>query len=142
MEWLNIDFWLKVALCIVCGTAVGLERQLQRKPTDIRTCVLICLGTMTFVYLGTLLAGNQDPTRVLGQVVTGIGFLGAGAIFNREGLVVGLTSASVVWMLAAIGAAVGLDRFGIGITLTLVTLFVLIALHWLENNVLILKKRA
>ena len=138
---MDVAFWAKVGLCILCGTVVGLERQLQGKPTDIRTCVLICLGTMTFIYLGTLLQDPKDSTRVLGQVVTGIGFLGAGAIFNREGLIVGLTSASVVWMLAAIGAAIGVDRFAVGVILTLVTLFVLFALHWFETYILIPKKR-
>ena len=81
-EFLNASLWIKIGLCIVCGVVVGTERQLHKKPIDIRTSVLICLGTMTFIYLGALLDGNKDSTRVLGQVVTGIGFLGAGAIIG------------------------------------------------------------
>ena len=125
-------FWLKIGLCIFCGTIVGVERQWNKKPIDIRTSVLICMGTMTFIYLGTLLDGG-DQTRVLGQVVTGIGFLGAGAIFNREGLVVGLTSASVVWVLAAVGAAIGFEQYAIGVVISLVTVVALIGLQWLES---------
>ena len=135
------SFWLKMALCIFCGLIVGLERQLHNKPIDIRTSVLICLGTMTFIYLGNQLDGVKDDTRVLGQVVSGIGFLGAGAIFNREGLVVGLTSASVVWVLAAIGAAIGFEKYNIGIVISVVTVAVLTGLHWFEDAALKKKKK-
>ena len=129
-------FWLKIILCIFCGVIIGFERHLHNKPIDIRTSVLICLGTMTFIYLGDQLDSVKDSTRVLGQVVTGIGFLGAGAIFNREGLVVGLTSASVVWVLAAVGAAIGLDRYDIGISISIVTVVILTGLQWFENMAL------
>ena len=131
---MNVEpsFWAKIFFCIMCGVIVGLERQAHKKTTDIRMCVLICLGTMTFIYLGTLLDGEKDSTRVLGQVVTGIGFLGAGAIINRQGLVVGLTSASVVWVLAAVGAAIGFGMYAVGIALSVVTVIVLTALQRLE----------
>ena len=130
------SFYIKIIVCIFCGVIVGLERQWHHKPIDLRTSVLICLGTMTFVYLGAQLDGVKDNTRVLGQVVTGIGFLGAGAIFNREGLVVGLTSASVVWVLAAAGSAIGLEKYDIGIIISITTVAVLTGLQWFENRAL------
>ncbi|MBI4431997.1 MAG: MgtC/SapB family protein [Candidatus Omnitrophica bacterium] len=135
MSFLGVEgsFWLKIILCVACGILVGIERRVHRKTIDIRTCVLICLGTMVFIYLGLNVTGEKDNTRVLGQVVTGIGFLGAGAIVTREGLVVGLTSASVVWVLAAIGAAIGLERYSLGIVISLVTMLVLVVLQALES---------
>lgn len=127
------EFWIKAGLSILCGLVVGIERQLHRKPIDMRTCVLISLGTMVFIYLGERVNGEKDGTRVLGQVITGIGFLGAGAIFTRQGLVIGLTSAAVVWVLAAIGAAIGFGLYDIGISLSLLTVVTLAVLQWVEN---------
>ncbi len=135
-DFANTGFWFKTLLCILCGMIVGAERQWHKKPIDIRTSVLICLGTMTFIYLGTLLDGEKDSTRVLGQVVTGIGFLGAGAIITRQGLVAGMTSASVVWVLAAIGSAIGLHHYAIGISISVVTVVVLTGLHWIDDLVM------
>ena len=125
---------IKIAYSVFCGFLVGFERQWHRKPIDIRTSILICLGTMAFIYLGEeALGGTKDSTRVLGQVVTGIGFLGAGVIMTRQGAVQGMTSASVVWVLASIGAAIGFGRYQMAITLSLVTLFVLTLFQFVED---------
>lgn len=131
----NVGFWLRVLIAFLCGAAIGLERQLRGKPAGIRTSVLICMGTMVFVYMGASFdqSATADPTRVLGQVVTGIGFLGAGVIINREGLVRGMTSAAVIWMLAAVGSSVGLGRFAAAVGTTVVVLGILVGMNWLER---------
>ena len=109
---------------------------MRGKPLDVRTAVLICLGTHVFIRLGAVLAGpGSDPTRVLGQVVTGVGFLGAGVILTRGHYVVGLTTASVIWVLAAIGAAIGFEKYGAAISLSVVTLIVLTILETVENRI-------
>ncbi len=132
---LDFSFWMPVLVAIACGSIVGLERQLRGKPLDVRTAVLICLGTHVFIRLGVDLAGEHvDITRVLGQVVTGVGFLGAGVILTRGGHVVGLTTASVIWVLAGIGAAIGFGQYLAAIALSVVTFLVLNALEWLENR--------
>src|SRR5215212_10903261 len=101
------EFWLRLGTSVVCGGIVGLERQLRGKAAGIRTSILICLGTAVFVGLGASFSGERvDPTRVLGQVVSGIGFLGGGVILAREGAVVGVTSAAVIWVLAALGSLI------------------------------------
>jgi putative Mg2+ transporter-C (MgtC) family protein len=129
----TVSFWIRVAAAILCGGSLGLERQLRGKPAGIRTSILICLGTMCFVMLGASYAApHVDPTRVLGQVVTGIGFLGAGVILTREGLVVGVTSAAVIWVLAALGAAIGMGFVLPAVTLAGVTLMVLLGVERLE----------
>ncbi len=125
---------IKIAYSIVCGFLVGAERQWHKKPIDIRTSILVCLGTMAFIYLGeTVVGGEKDATRVLGQVVTGIGFLGAGAIMTRQGAVQGMTSASVVWILAAIGASIGFGRYMMAVTLSVVTLIILSFFQFIED---------
>lgn len=128
-------FWMVVSISIACGGIVGFERQFRGKPAGVRTSILICLGTAVFVHLGAELSGpGIDPTRVLGQLVTGVGFLGAGVMFSREGMVTGVTTAAVIWILAAIGVAIGLGRYQGAIALALVTVGVLVGIELLEST--------
>jgi putative Mg2+ transporter-C (MgtC) family protein len=128
------EFWLRLGTAILCGGIIGLERQLRGKAAGIRTSILICLGTQLFVTLGASFAGDRvDPTRVLGQVVTGIGFVGGGVILAREGAVIGVTSAAVIWMLAALGSLIGLGHLLGSIILTLVTVGLLTGVELLES---------
>jgi putative Mg2+ transporter-C (MgtC) family protein len=121
------DFWSRIGAALLCGGSIGLDRQLRGKAAGMRTSILICLGTAIFVALGASFAPQQsDPTRVLGQVVTGIGFLGAGVILAREGRILGVTTAAVIWMLAAVGSLIGLGYLRAAVVLTLITLGVLI----------------
>ena len=134
------EFWLHVGTAIACGGAIGLERQLRGKANGVRTSILICLGTSLFVSLGATFAPERaDPTRVLGQVVTGIGFLGAGVILTREGRVLGVTTAAVIWLLAAIGCLVGVGYLSTALVITLVTIAVLLGIEALES---LLERRA
>lgn len=127
-------FWLRLGAAILCGGAIGLERQLRGKVAGIRTSVLICLGTSVFVSLGASLDPNRtDPTRVLGQVVTGVGFLGAGVILARGERILGVTTAAVIWILAALGAVIGLGYLPAAVVLTLITLGVLVGVERLEE---------
>jgi len=131
---MTLDFWAAVGTAVFCGAIVGLERQLHRKPAGIRTSILICLGTAVFVVLGTLTAlDGGDPSRVVAQVVTGVGFIGAGVMLAREGLVRGVTSAAVIWMLAAIGCAAGLKQYLAAIALALLTVALLTGVALLER---------
>ena len=128
------SFWLQVGTAVLCGGIVGIERQMRGKPAGIRTSILICFGTQVFVHLSTLLEGpNTDPTRVIGQVVTGVGFLGAGVILARGQLVIGVTSAAVIWMLAAIGATIGLGHLVEAIALSVVSVIILTVVRLLER---------
>jgi putative Mg2+ transporter-C (MgtC) family protein len=127
-------FWFRLGAAVLCGGIIGLERQLRGKAAGIRTSILICLGTEIFVSLGASFGGERvDPTRVLAQVVTGIGFLGGGVILAREGLLVGVTSAAVIWVLAALGAMIGLGYLAAAIILTLVTVGLLLGVELLES---------
>jgi putative Mg2+ transporter-C (MgtC) family protein len=128
------EFWIKILISVLCGGIIGLERQLRGKPAGIRTSILICLGTQVFVSHGTSLASG-DQYRVLAQVVTGIGFLGAGLMISQEGTVRGVTSAAVIWVLAAIGATIGLGHYREALVFVLVTVGVLSGVEYLENSI-------
>ena len=121
-------------MLVIGGGIIGLERQLRGKAAGIRTSILICLGTQLFVSLGSSFGGEPvDPTRVLGQVVTGIGFLGGGVILAREGAVIGVTSAAVIWVLAALGSLIGLGHLVAAMVLSVVTVGLLIGVELLES---------
>lgn len=132
---LEVSFGIQLGTAIVCGGIVGFERQLRGKAIGIRTGILICLATQVFVRLSFVLDGSAevDPTRVIGQVVTGVGFLGAGVILARGGAITGVTSAAVVWMLAAIGSTIGIGRPLEGLVLSCLVVVVLIGVRLLES---------
>jgi len=134
MDIYSVDFWIKILVSVVCGGIIGFERQYRGKPAGIRTSILICLGTEVFVSYGTSLASG-DQYRVLAQVVTGIGFLGAGLMISQEGTVRGVTSAAVIWLLAAIGSTIGLGHYLEALVLVLVTIGVLSGVEYLENSI-------
>ena len=136
IESMGDDFRLQLATSILCGALVGIERQLRGKAIGIRTSILICLGTQVFIRLSATLAVEGaivDPTRVLGQVVTGVGFLGAGVILAKGGSVTGVTSAAVVWMLAAIGSTIGAGRPLEAVLLASLVVGILIVVRALES---------
>jgi putative Mg2+ transporter-C (MgtC) family protein len=125
--------WSSLFACLIAGGIIGLERQWQGKPIGIRTSVLICFGTYIFVAIGAANAtGATDPTRTIGQVITGIGFLGAGVMLTRHGMVVGATSAASIWVLAAIGVVIGTGSPLLGIKLAVLAVTVLVGVNALE----------
>lgn len=126
--------WNEIFTAIAAGTIIGFERQILGKPAGIRTSCLICLGTYVFVAMSAHIQGeNVDSTRVIGQVVTGIGFLGAGVMLARDGHVMGVTSAAVIWMLAAIGVMIGLGNDWSAIKMAVLTVAILIGVDLIES---------
>jgi putative Mg2+ transporter-C (MgtC) family protein len=104
-------FLVRCGAAALCGGMVGLERELSRKPAGFRTNILICVGAAMYMTAGLLVieidGHTGDPTRIAAQVVTGIGFLGAGTIIQSNGRVSGLTSAATIWVVASIGIIAG-----------------------------------
>ncbi len=134
-DTLDRAFWTVIAVAILCGSIVGFERQIRGKPAGVRTSILVCLGTAVFVHLGAAIASpGADPTRVLGQVVTGVGFLGAGVMFSHQGVVTGVTTAAVIWLMAAIGASIGLAHYVEAVALAVVTVAILVGVELLESS--------
>jgi len=126
--------WPAVVTALVCGTIIGTERQLRGKPVGIRTSSLITLGTYIFIAAAAAVSNTvTDPSRVIGQVITGIGFLGAGVMLARDGVVLGVTSAATIWALSAIGVCIAIGRELVAIKLSLIVIFVLVGVDLLES---------
>lgn len=119
---------IKIGVAILCGGILGIERQYKNKTAGFRTIILICLGSAIF----TLIA-QRAGLGVNINVITGIGFIGAGVIFKDDIAVTGLTTAAVIWISAAIGMAVGAGDYLLGIISSVVTILVLTVFHVLEN---------
>ena len=134
VEIFRLDLMAQLALATLLGGAIGLERELGGKPAGLRTNILICLGAVLYTSLSIDLAGDRaDPGRVAAQIVTGVGFIGAGTILHARGAVVGLTSAATIWVVAAIGVALGSRHYLEGIGATLFVVAVLQGLGRVED---------
>ncbi len=117
-----------IILAVVFGAAIGLEREVSGKAAGLRTNVLICLGAAVFTIISKQIgAGHgQSLTRIAAGIVTGVGFLGAGAIIQDRGGVHGLTTAATTWLVASIGMACGAGFYSLAVISTFVAIVVLI----------------
>jgi len=135
---LRLDLLFKLAASVLLGGAIGLERQISGKAAGLRTNILICLGSALVMDLSMHLAGpdgrSGDPARIAAQVVTGIGFIGAGTIMQSKGIIHGLTSAATIWVVAAIGLTIGAGYYIEGFGTAIVVLIVLSALGEWEHK--------
>ena len=123
-----------ILLAVVLGAIVGLERQVSGKSAGLRTNVLICLGAAVFTIISKQMAsGSIDVTRIAAQIVTGVGFLGAGAIIQDTGGVRGLTTAATIWLVASIGMACGAGYYGLAAVSALLAVLVLLGLGQIEK---------
>lgn len=126
--------WVDIGTSVLCGAIIGLERQLRGKPVGIRTSSLIVLGTYIFIAASLEISTDaSDPSRIIGQVVTGIGFLGAGVMLAKDGIVVGVTSAATIWALAAVGVCVAVLNPLVATKLSLVVVAILYGVDVLEE---------
>jgi putative Mg2+ transporter-C (MgtC) family protein len=138
------DVVVRVLLAAVLGGLLGLEREVSDQPAGLRTHILVSLGAALFTIAGAYgaeaLTGTAstrvDPTRVAAQVVTGVGFLGAGAILQQGLSIRGLTTAASLWVTAAVGTAIGLGSYVGAAAVVVVTLAVLMGLKPLEERLL------
>ncbi|MBI4540264.1 MAG: MgtC/SapB family protein [Gemmatimonadetes bacterium] len=140
LEPLRLDLLGRLLLAAFLGGAVGVEREVQAKPAGLRTNMLICLGAalLTEISIGIARfarpAANPDPARLAAQIVSGIGFLGAGTIIQARGHVTGLTTAATLWVVAAIGIAVGAHAYVEALGTTALVLIALIPLAYVESH--------
>ncbi len=132
---------MRLFLALALGGIVGYEREKQQRPAGFRTHVLVCVGSTLIMLVSAYgLAGASggtavyDPARIAAQVVTGVGFLGAGTILRHGNTIIGLTTAASIWIVSGIGLAVGIGFYGGAIMATLMVLVSLILLRGLEGS--------
>lgn len=148
MEFLGIiDFniFLRLAISFFCGFALGFEREITGKFAGLRTHILVCVGACVFTILSIYgfkfnlvdgFNGTNDPARVAAQIITGIGFIGAGTVMRHGTTVSGITTAATLWVGAAVGMAAGCGMNFLALVTTLSTLVVLIAIRHFEKRFL------
>ena len=137
---LQLDLLGRLLLAAVLGGIIGFEREIAGKPAGLRTNLLICVGSALFTELSVEITRfgsgpRPDPGRIAAQIVTGIGFLGAGTILRSHGRISGLTTAATVWVVAAVGVAVGARAFAAAVGTTALVMFSLSLLGRMERFV-------
>ena len=142
LQWPPMLIAVKLVLAMICGGAIGVERELNRKAAGLRTNVLICFGAALYMIVSRHISGGAaytDPARLAAQVVAGIGFLGAGVILQARGSISGLTTAATIFVVGAVGIASGEGLYALAIFATFLIILVLVGLRRLER---LLIKRA
>ncbi len=140
MEVTTMSATIKLVISFMLGAVIGVERQTRRRSAGIRTFSLICMGSTAAMLLSIWIPQsyphflNGDPGRIAAQILTGIGFLGAGAIIQSKGNVHGLTTAAAIWVVAIIGMCVGSGMYIPSFVLTFISLFILVTIDQIEKK--------
>jgi putative Mg2+ transporter-C (MgtC) family protein len=132
MEIFSEDI-IKLVLAVAVGGVIGAEREFRDKSAGFRTLIFICVGSTLFTMFSHKFAEDGDPARIAAQIVSGVGFLGAGAILRDRGRIVGLTTAAMIWLAAALGMGIGSGHYGVTIFGTGVVLVVLWIFPYFEQ---------
>ncbi len=150
-----IQYSISLISAVILGFMLGLERELTNKQAGLRTHIFVCLGSCVFTLLSihgfptfalgdnvivNQATGVRDTARIAAQIVTGIGFIGAGTVMKNGSSVHGLTTASTLWIAAGIGMACGAGKYEIAIVATILSVLVLICIKWIEKTVLSKRK--
>lgn len=148
---INVDFFIRIAIAVIFGFCIGLEREMTNKYAGLRTHILVCLGACVFTLISIYgfptfapgdnviinqATGVRDTSRVAAQIVTGIGFIGAGTVLRNGPVVLGLTTAATLWIAASIGMACGAGMFDIAFAGTVLSILTLISIRVFERKVL------
>ncbi|OHA67704.1 MAG: hypothetical protein A3D59_04705 [Candidatus Wildermuthbacteria bacterium RIFCSPHIGHO2_02_FULL_47_17] len=136
----SIEPFFQILLAAILGSFIGLEREFRHKEAGLRTYTMVCLGSTVFTLIGfesvrafspTI---SYDPSRIIGQIVLGVGFLGAGVIIFRKDHIEGLTTAAGLWVTAAIGSAIGLQLYSLALFTAFLVVTVLAGLRLIEER--------
>ena len=131
----TLEIFGQLLLAVFLGLAIGVEREIAQKSAGMRPHALVAMGAALFSIVSAAVAGpNVDPTRIAAQIVTGIGFLGAGLIVFNQSRVQGLTTAAGVWVAAAIGMAIGFKLYQVSVFATVLTILVFLVLWPIEER--------
>lgn len=132
---IDLNEIIRLVFALIVGGLIGIERELRYKAAGLRTMMLICVGSTLFTMFSIRLGGPNDPVRIAAQIVSGVGFLGAGVIMHLRGEVRGITTAASIWAAAALGIGIGAGYLlFVGIAATLL-IFVTAVLPWFERQI-------
>lgn len=132
MEFISEDI-IKLVLAVIVGGVIGAEREFHDKSAGFRTLIFICVGSTLFTIFSHKFAADGDPARIAAQIVSGVGFLGAGSILRDRGRISGLTTAAMIWLVAALGMGIGSSNYTVTISATGFILVVLWLFPYLEH---------
>ena len=137
---LEMELTLRLVVALLLGAVIGWEREMQRMPAGFRTHALVALGSAVFTVVSAFAftGPGSDPTRIAAQIVSGIGFLGGGAILHHGGNVRGLTTAASLWAVAAVGMAAGAGMF---VMAAVSAVLVIVALEFFQRLERFVKRR-
>ncbi len=130
-----LDFFYIILISVLCGFIIGFEREIHNKPAGLKTVSLVVLGSAIFTFVSVRGFNSADDSRVAAQIVSGIGFLGAGVILRSELKVIGLTTAATLWVASAIGILIGTGMMYHAIVSTLVVFFVVNIFRFFESKI-------
>lgn len=130
--FIHTEHIIQIIAAFVAGGLLGLEREYHSKPAGFRTMILICVGSCLFTILSTTFAENPD--RIASNILTGIGFIGAGVVFKEGINISGITSAATIWIAASLGMCIGLKFYGLALFVAVLVMIVLIVLSRLEES--------
>ncbi len=139
----DLDILIRILVSIVLGSMIGFEREITNKSAGLRTQIMVCLGSCIFTILSiygfstaVTLYPLGDPARVAAQIITGIGFIGAGTVLRQGLTVTGLTTASTLWIVAAIGMACGCGKISIAVISTILAVAILVLIRIFEVRIM------
>jgi putative Mg2+ transporter-C (MgtC) family protein len=133
---------IRLLFAVFIGGLIGIERELHYKAAGFRTMMLICVGSALFTMFSIRIGGPSDPARIAAQIVTGVGFIGAGVILHERGEVRGITTAASIWAAAALGIGIGAGYLLFAGIATVLLLFVATVLPWFERRIVRTVSRA
>jgi putative Mg2+ transporter-C (MgtC) family protein len=139
MEYVLADFDMEQAtgliVAVVLGALIGLEREFRRHPAGLHTNALVALGAAAYVIAGTAMGDDTAPARIVGQIVVGIGFMGAGLIWHKNGTVSGINTAATVWCSCAVGVFCGFGFIAWALFVAILVVLANVVLHALEKRI-------
>ena len=136
----TVDILIRLSVALLLGFIIGTERVWAHKTAGMRTYALVSMGASLFVIISEMVAlqysgiYNFDPTRMASQIIVGIGFIGTGLIFSKDSKLMGLTTATGLWVSAGIGMATGFKLYDLAVIATFLTLFIFIVLWFVEEK--------
>ena len=135
LEKIDLSSFLPIIVAVALGGLVGVERELHRKPAGLRTNILICMGAAAFILIARRIGLSQDAiSRMTAGIITGVGFIGGGAVLRDRENISGVTTAATIWVVTSVGIACGMQLYDIAIAITLLSLLVLSGMGPLDRR--------